>query len=101
MKSRLPVVLRPEVERDIQSAFRWYNKQRSGLGADFRDYVDTLMDRLGRMADVCPRIDGDVRAASVGKFPYVVYFRILPNAVEVLAVLHASRDTRTLSDRLE
>ncbi|MBX6316080.1 MAG: type II toxin-antitoxin system RelE/ParE family toxin [Isosphaeraceae bacterium] len=34
----------------------------------------------------------DVRACRVGRFPFVVCYRVLADCVEVLAVLHGSRN---------
>ncbi len=41
-----------------------------------------------------------VRAAGVKRFGYVVYYRIKPGKVEVLAVLHGGRDPQVWQDRI-
>jgi plasmid stabilization system protein ParE len=33
-------------------------------------------------------------------FPYIVYYRILTGRIEVIAVLHGSRDPQTWKDRI-
>jgi plasmid stabilization system protein ParE len=42
----------------------------------------------------------DVRAARLRKFRYVVYYVVLTDHVEVLAVLHGSRDESTWKSRV-
>lgn len=40
-----------------------------------------------------------VRPAKLRRFPYVVYYRVLPDRIEVLAILHGSRDPRVWQGR--
>ena len=40
-----------------------------------------------------------VRPAKLRRFPYVVYYRVLADRIEVLAVLHGSRDPRIWQGR--
>ncbi|HEX8201483.1 MAG TPA: type II toxin-antitoxin system RelE/ParE family toxin [Isosphaeraceae bacterium] len=42
----------------------------------------------------------DVRACRLRRFPYVVYYRVLADRVEVLAVLHGSRESSTWRSRV-
>ena len=42
-----PVLLRQAAVADVEEAFQWYETQRSGLGAEFRE---SLRDTLNRIA---------------------------------------------------
>jgi toxin ParE1/3/4 len=42
----------------------------------------------------------DVRRGKLRKFPYLIYYRVHPNKLEVLAVLHGSRDPRLWRERI-
>jgi len=35
----ITILIRPAAAADLQDAFDWYEKQRSGLGAEFREAV--------------------------------------------------------------
>lgn len=95
----LPVVLRPEAEQDLISARDWYDRQRVGLGDTFSDQVSALFGRLADMPELFATRWQDIRACRVRRFPYVVYYRALADRVEVLAVLHTSRDPSTWRSR--
>ncbi len=41
-----------------------------------------------------------VRCVKLKKFPYVVYYRVLTDRVEIIAVLHGSRHERAWQERL-
>jgi plasmid stabilization system protein ParE len=90
--SRL-VVLRPEAEQDLRSARDWYGRQKAGLGDEFAAQVSATFDRVAEMPELFAVHWEDVRACRLRRFPYVVYYRALADRVEVLAVLHASRDS--------
>lgn len=96
---RLPVILRPEAERDLISARDWYDQQRAGLGDEFTAEVSVISDRLAATPKLFTTIWQDVRACRVRRYPYVIYYRVLVDCVEILAVLHGSRDPSTWQSR--
>ena len=88
----LPVILRPEAEDDVTSAHGWYEQQRDGLGRDFVTQLSIVLDRIGVLPESCAAVWQDVRSCRLRRFPFVVYYRVLVDRVEVLAVLHGSRN---------
>lgn len=85
-------ILRLRAERDIQSAFEWYEAQQRGLGEEF---LVALRDRLEAVRDYpesCAIVYRDVRRAVVSRFPYLVFYVVQPTRVAVLAVLRHSRN---------
>jgi plasmid stabilization system protein ParE len=95
----LPVVLRPEAELDLISARDWYDRRRPGLGDEFTDQFAEFLDRVAAMPKLYAVIWQDVRACPLSRFPYVAYYRALTDRVEVLAVLHGSRDSSAWQSR--
>jgi toxin ParE1/3/4 len=89
---KLPVILRPEAERDLLAGRDWYDQKTAGLGDKFGAEVTKVFERLAATPRLFGAVWEDVRACRVGRFPYVVYYRVLADRVEVLAVLHGSRD---------
>jgi toxin ParE1/3/4 len=95
----LPVVLRPEAQADLLAARDWYEQRRPGLGEAFADAVEQLLARIQAMPQLYRIAGQDVRWGKVRKYPYVIYFRMLPDRIEVIAVLHGFRDPRAWQDR--
>ena len=54
--------------------------------------IHDIVGYLGEqpLAGRAGRVDG-TRELILGDFPYIIAYRVKPNAIEVLAVLHASR----------
>ena len=88
----LPVVLRAEAGKDAEQARNYLESQRPGCGQVFLTRLKEVLDSIGRMPEMYSVIWQDVRAARVRKFRYVVYYRVHEHRIEVLAILHGSRD---------
>jgi plasmid stabilization system protein ParE len=96
----LRVVLRPEAQADLLAARRWYERQRQGLGDEFAQSVEELLDRIAKMPELCAVALWGVRCGKLRRFPYVVYYRVLADRIEVIAVLHGSRNPQVWQDRV-
>ncbi len=87
-----PLEFHPLVEDDTGGAHDWYEARRPGLGATFLDAVEAGLGAIRRNPVGYGFAHDDVRAAVLTRFPYAVYYRVLPDRVRVLAVYHTSRD---------
>jgi len=88
----LPVVLRPEAGRDVEEVQNYLDAQQTGLGQAFLDRLHESLKQIGALPELCGIVWRNVRAARLRRFAYVVYYRPLDDRVEVLAVMHGSRD---------
>ena len=93
------VTLRPEAEADIREAHAILESARQGSGVRFDNQVAGILQRLEIMPELYGVISLDVRAARVKRFRYVIYYAFLGDRVEVLAVLHGSRDPSAWQSR--
>lgn len=86
----------PEAVAELQEAAEWYDSRGAGLGHDFLDAVDVVLERVVRWpasASVVPGVRPQlgVRRAPVPRFPYHVVYIPLPGQIRVLAVAHDRR----------
>ena len=88
----LPVILRHEAEVDVQEARDQLEAVRVGLGSQVLARVREVLARIEKMPELHGKVWQDVRAARLKQFRYIVYFIVLADRVEVLAVLHGARD---------
>jgi toxin ParE1/3/4 len=93
------VVLREEARNDVLQAFEWYEEHRARLGAEFLDALDATIVRIVRHPLAFAPGERGLRRALVSRFPYAIYFRIYPEAVVVVGVLHAKRHPRVVKAR--
>lgn len=95
----MKVLLREEARSDVLEAFAWYEERRSGLGVELRHALDATIARVLRHPLAYAAGDRGLRRALVSRFPNAVYFRIYPDALVVVGVMHGRRHPKLLKTR--
>jgi plasmid stabilization system protein ParE len=95
----LRVILRPETEDDIREAFHQLQQARAGFGWTFIRRLRETLERIEAKPELNGIIWQDVRAARLKQFRYVVYYVVFDDRVEVLGVIHGSRDAGAWQSR--
>ena len=87
------LVLRRQAKVDLREAFNWYEARQSGLGASFRAAVEATLSSIRENPKIYPRVDPAVRrAATTGRFPFGIFYRIDGDTIRVTAILHNARN---------
>ena len=78
---------------EFTEAVRWYEAQRSGLGAEFFDAVAITVSLIETNPEIGTAIstDGRTRRALVARFPYQVVYRLRPTEMVIVAIAHLKR----------
>ena len=87
----VPINFRLEVLDEIDGAIRWYEKQRVGLGDEFFSALLNQFDLIRENPEGWAILYRKVRACPMRRFPYVIYYRVQPDGVIVIAVQHGHR----------
>jgi toxin ParE1/3/4 len=79
--------------QDLAEAVRWYEQQRSGLGAELLGAVSAAVEQIRAHPESgTPRPSRPAtRQILVSRFPYLVVYQVRDRAVRVIAVAHTSR----------
>jgi plasmid stabilization system protein ParE len=96
-----PVILRDEAEVDMAEAALWYERRSLGLGAEFVRSVDACLALVSRQPTLFPVIHREARMALPRRFPYLIIYRVFPDFISVIAVIHGKRHPRRRKYRLE
>ena len=91
--------VRRAARTDVASAFQWYDAHRAGLGGAFADEVGRTYSAIEDKPEQFPVMLDDIRMALVHRFPYVIYFVILPRHISVIAVIHGHRNPQVWQQR--
>ena len=90
----LQLVIRPLAHADIDDAYDWYELQHTGRGDLFADELRVKLQEIQAYPEHYGRIRRQIRAAPLPRSKFIVYYRIFPDSITVLAVQHASADPR-------
>jgi plasmid stabilization system protein ParE len=97
----LPAVFRPEAAVDVLEARDYYERQRTGLGDQFAAAIDETVSLIAAQPELFAVVLRTIRRTKLHRFPYIVYYRILVDRIEIVAVLHGSRHPRTWQRRAD
>jgi plasmid stabilization system protein ParE len=61
--------------------------------------VDDAFERLVEAPSSLPAAYRDLRRLVLPRFPYVIYFRMVEDMIQVFGVMHGRRDLRVLRRR--
>lgn len=94
------ILRRPAADRDLVAAYRHYAREAGRRVADrfFAEAESTFsrlsaMPRLGKLYEPEEPLFADLRYLPISRFrDYLVFYRPLPNGIEVFRVLHGARD---------
>ena len=86
-------------ESDIETAVAWYDGQRPKLGDTFLLDLGDVLEHIREHPDMYQAVVGQVRRAVLHGFPYSILYRVLPDAIQVVGVLHSQADPARLAAR--
>lgn len=88
-------------EDDVDLAYRWYEGQRAGLGAQFIQRFRDCVERIVKSPEMHEIVSGNFRRTILHRFPYAVFYELTNDQVTIYAVLHTSRDLTVWQSRLQ
>ncbi|MFQ5739393.1 MAG: type II toxin-antitoxin system RelE/ParE family toxin [Acidobacteriota bacterium] len=95
----LSVSFRALAQEDIESAISWYGEERPALALEFAESLDVVVARIRETPLQFPTVQGKIRRALLGRFPYGVFFTVAADRIHVLAVVHLHRHPDTWKRR--
>lgn len=89
----LRVRIAPEAEEELAAAALWYEAKCAGLGVDFMAAIDKALEDIAESPLAAPmwKRSFPYRRHVVQHFPFLVFFTISEEAVDVCAFAHAKR----------
>ena len=85
------LIYHPEAEAELIAAAQFYENRVPALGAEFLEAIDAGAALILQDPRRWRVVEGDIRRYMLSRFPYAIYYRVLPDEVRVLAVKHHRR----------
>ncbi len=85
------VSVHEEATEELGNAAKWYDEHLSGLGKDFTDEVEKVMEFVCSFPEAAPKTRGGARKRILHRFPYNIIYRIMPDKIRILAIAHQKR----------
>lgn len=85
---------------EFRRAVEYYEAQRPGLGAAFREEVYSAVERIEKMPDAWRPLSKNTRRHRIQKFPYGVIYAVVQGEIVIVAIAHAHREPEYWQSRL-
>jgi plasmid stabilization system protein ParE len=89
-----PLVFSPAAQAEATDALEWYDLRSPAPGDGFEEELDNTIARIAENPQLFRVLYKGVRRALLQRFPYGLFFRILPDGIQVIACLHTKRSPR-------
>ena len=95
------ITVTADADQDLEQARVWYNERQEELGDRFVLAVREKFEVILRWPEL-PRTFGRkaVRKVRIPRSPYSIYYRVLGEKIQIIAVVHGSRAPNYLNYRL-
>ena len=80
-----------EARLEAEVAANFYREKQRGLEVRFLDSLEDAVRRIQRHPMMYRKVEGDLRKCKLPHFPYGVIYRVRPESIEIIAVMHIRR----------
>jgi plasmid stabilization system protein ParE len=87
----LTLTIHEVAETELNEAADFYDLESPGLGTVFIDEIQRAITHIAQYPEASTLIQDRVRIKHLGRFPYSLMYRVLPNEIRILAIAHQKR----------
>jgi toxin ParE1/3/4 len=95
-----PLLVRAFAELDLAEAIDFYRLQRSRLENEFLAEVQRAFAAIAEQPQRYPVWKKNLRAVTLHRFPFRIFYAVHGEAIIVIAVFHTSRNPKLIRRRL-
>ena len=78
-------------EDDLWNSVTYYEEQQSGLVLEFETEIRSAFTAILKNPNLWPLKYGNYRKYILPRFPFNVWYEVLPNTIRIIAVAHQKR----------
>ena len=82
----------PEAQLEAGEAARFYGERQPGLEQRFLDILEDAPHRIRRRPQMYLKVAGEIHKCKLPRFPYGIIYRMKPDVIEILAIMHLRRE---------
>jgi plasmid stabilization system protein ParE len=91
----------PHARQELRDATLYFSDIDPILGKAFAEDVERTISLILRFPEAWPRVTRSARRCRTQRFPYALLYRVWREQIEILAVMHMSRQRDYWKERLK
>lgn len=88
-----------EAEIDFDSSYLYYSDDSFTLADSFYKQIDESLETIRKYPLSFQKIHKNIRKFTVKHFPFIIYYQIEKNTIQIIAIFHTSRNPRIWKER--
>jgi plasmid stabilization system protein ParE len=89
----------PHAEAELTEAREWYSNQRADLDLEFMQSIDEALLRVVANPQIFPIVYQSLRRVVIRRFPFAIFYEVIADEIQVIAVFHSRRDPEMWKSR--
>ena len=90
----------PEADAELTEAREWYSHQRKDLDLEFMQCIDDALFRVVNNPLLFPLAYRGLRRVVVRRFPFAIFYEVIAEEIQVMAVFHSRRNPEMWKSRV-
>ena len=82
------VEFHPSASQELEAASSFYEGRRPGLGEELADQIEDVCVLLSEYPAIGRKVDELHRSVPLRRFPFILFYRVRANVVQIIAVAH-------------
>lgn len=82
------VEFHPSASQELEAASSFYEGRRPGLGEELADEIEDVCVLLSEYPAIGCKVDEAHLSVPLRRFPFVLFYRVRANVVQIIAVAH-------------
>jgi plasmid stabilization system protein ParE len=92
----LPLLFTPRARADLDEAACVLNARRPGEGEAFIAATEQALAHVTRFPLLYAEVKPNVRHLLISRYPYIAYYRPMPEYIEILGILHTGHNPKRI-----
>lgn len=92
--------LSSQAEVDFDKSYEFYFEDSPKVADTFFKQINLSFENIKQNPNSFPIAYKDARKYIVKKFPFVIYFRIADDIIQIIAIFHTSRNPEIWNERI-
>ena len=85
------IVFHPSAAAEAEAAFNWYHERSLIAARAFILELNQAVEKVSAAPESWPPYENNLRKYVFPRFPFILFYRILNQEIQIIAVAHAKR----------
>ncbi len=93
------IELSEKAELDFDNSYLYYAEESEKVAENFYQHINSAFENIAKNPYAFQIVLGAIRRYILKRFPFIVYYRIIEQTIQIIAIFHVSRNPEIWKQR--